>query len=393
MGKKKDNIVTEHIQGEDYDYAGLAESMGAEILGEMDSVRYWIDTGSLALNYVCSGKFFGGGIPSGKMLEIFGNSSSCKTLFGMNILYGVQKAGGLAIFLDAENTLSKEFAEKASHLDSHRVIVLKADSLEKAFAKIHTAIRRIQERYGNTKPTVIVYDSIAVSPSEREFAETTLDEDATAAQKKAAGVGADKPGERARICGKELRKLNPVLSATNTTVVFINQLREKIGVMFGDPRTVAGGGKGLEYYTSMRLETKAKTRLKDARDNVIGMCVSVNNVKNKCFRPFIQTRDMQLFFDQGINPLGGLLELLIKAGRITKEGAMYKVLDPWAGGKEVKFKASLERNDIPASALLEAPKLVDAESAEQISDYLKHFGSGQNTVEISSEDIMDETDG
>lgn len=376
MAKKKDSA--------DMDlFADLAKDIGGEVLGMTDAVKEWIDTGNLALNYLCSGRFVGGGIPSGKIVEVYGPSSSCKTLFATNILKGCQKMGGYALFLDAENSLSKDFAQKASHLETSKVLVLKAESLEKAFAKMIAAIRKIREKFGPDKPIVIVYDSIAASPSDREFAETDMSESELEKAE-------DMPGERAKTCSKELRKLTPLLDQHNCTVLFINQVRMKIGVMFGNPETTAGGGKALEYYTSLRLRTKAEKRLTDKLDNVIGMGVSVSNVKNKCFRPFINARNMQLLFDQGINPFGGLLELLVQTERITACGAgSYKVNEPYAGGQEIKFKSALERNDVPADVLLKCPAMVDATDASQVQEYIDIFGSAMRGM---SERVANEED-
>ena len=295
MAKKKKETTE---QGEEADFDFLAEEIGGSVLSKTESVRTWIDTGNLALNYLCSGKFVGGGIPAGKMIEIFGNSSSCKTLFALNILHGVQKAGGIAVFIDAEGTISKEFAEKAAHVDPNKVLVIppeKVPTLEKCFKVMHMVIKKTVAKYGTERPIVIIYDSIAASPSEREFANTEVEEGMSKEKIKALGGGVAKPGERARICSEELRTLNPLLDKNNCGIVFINQLRSKIGVMFGNPNTTGGGGRSLEYYTSLRLETRASKRIKDKLDNTIGMNVSVSNQKNKVFRPFINAKDMHLF--------------------------------------------------------------------------------------------------
>lgn len=382
MAKKKDSMDVDL-------FADLAKDIGGEILELTDSVKSWIDTGNLALNYLCSGRFVGGGIPSGKIIEVYGPSSSCKTLFATNILKGCQKMGGYALFLDAENSLSKEFAQKASHLETSKVLILKAETLQKAFAKMIAAIKKIREKFGPDKPIVIVYDSIAASPSDREMAETDMSESELEKTK-------DMPGERAKTCSKELRKLTPLLDEHNCTVLFINQVRMKIGVMFGNPETTAGGGKALEYYTSLRLRTKAEKRLTDKLDNVIGMGVSVSNVKNKCFKPFINARNMQLLFDQGINPFGGLLELLVQTERITPCGAgSYKVNEPYAAGQEIKFKSALERNDVPAEILLKCPAIVDATDASQVQEYIDIFGNamrGMSERVVNEENVKDSDD-
>lgn len=394
MAKKKKNDATDKFEEMDFD--SLADEIGGSVLSKTDSVKTWIDTGNLSLNYLCSGKFVGGGIPGGKMIEIFGNSSSCKTLFALNILQGVQKAGGIAVFIDAEGTISKEFAEKAAHVDTSKVLVIppeKVPTLEKCFKVMHTIIKKTVAKYGTTRPIVIIYDSIAASPSEREFANTEVEEGMSKEKIKSLGGGAAKPGERAKICSEELRTLNPLLEKNNCAVVFINQLRSKIGVMFGNPNTTGGGGRSLEYYTSLRLETRASKRIKDKLENVIGMNVSVSNQKNKVFRPFVNAKDMHLFFDKGINPFGGLLDLLIKQGRIVGAGGgNYKVQEPWANGKEIKFKSSLERNDVPAEALLACPELVDGTSPEQIQSYLDNFGAAIDAVsnDIGIEESLNE---
>jgi len=250
MATKKEKTVKN-----DDAFADLAACIGGEVLGETDSVRDWIDTGNLALNYLCSGRFVGGGIPSCKVVEIFGPSSSCKTLFATNILKGCQKKGGIALFLDAENTLNKDFAQKASHLEVAKVLVLKADSLERAFAKMMAAIKKIREKLGPDKPIVVVYDSIAASPSDREYAETEMTEEQQAKAK-------DMPGERAKTISKAMRQLTPLIESNNTTVLFINQVRQRVGIVFGSPE-VTTGGNALGFYTSLRLKTKAEKRFTD----------------------------------------------------------------------------------------------------------------------------------
>jgi recombination protein RecA len=390
MAKKK--TTTENNTEMDYDL--IANELGADVLGKSNSVKNWIDTGNLSLNFLCSGKFVGGGIPSGKMIEIFGNSSSCKTLFALNILSGVQKAGGFCAFLDAEGTLSKEFAEKAAHVDTNQILVVpptKVPTLERCFKEMHKIIRKVSDHYGCSKPIVIVYDSIAASPSEREYANTNVTEGMSKEKIKALGGGTARPGERARTSSEELRTLNPLLDQYNCSVVFINQLRQKIGVLYGPDKTTAGGGMALEYYTSLRLETRASKRLKDNLDNVIGMSVSVANQKNKCFRPFITAKDMQLYFDRGINPLGGLLDLLKKQRRIVSSSAgNYIVQEPWAGGAEIKFKSSQERNDVPPEVLLKCPALVDATDASQVQWYLDRFGMALETIDTDITEDIDE---
>jgi recombination protein RecA len=396
MAKKK--IVSEDIvSNKELDLSKLAGAIGGELLSRMDSVKIWIDTGNLSLNFACSGKFMGGGIPVGKLIEIWGNSSSCKTLFALNFIKGIQRLGGIAIFIDVENTINAAFAERAAHVDTNGVIVIpveKVDSLEKAFNQIHLVLREIEKTYGKERPIIIVYDSIAASASEREFAETTIDMFNTSKEKKKeAGAGADKPGEHARVIGKELRKLNPVLNRANASVVFINQIREKIGVLFGSPEKKATGGRSLEYYCSLSLKTKAYKKLKDDRDNTKGILVSVENTKNKCFRPFISApENAQLLFDAGINPLGGLLDCLYKQYRIDKadKKGYWVVRSEFTNGEEVTFQASMEKNIVPVEVLLKCPKLIDAESSDQVRNYLESFGVAMDEAEYEQAEVSGE---
>lgn len=406
MAKRKNNTdkteKNEGGSGGEFDLSKLAGAVGGEILSRMDTVKSWIDSGNLALNHSCSGKYMGGGIPVGKLVEIWGNSSSCKTLFALNFLRGVQRLGGIAVFVDVENTINATFAQRAAHVDTDGVIVIpveKVDSLEKAFNQIHVVLREIEKAFGTERPVVIIYDSIAASASEREFAETKIDMmKATKDAKKEAGAGADKPGEHAKIIGKELRKLNPVLNKQNASVCFINQVREKIGIMYGNNEKKASGGRSLEYYCSLSVHTKAFKRLKDDRDNVKGILVTADNSKNKCFRPFMKVENMQLLFDAGINPVGGLLNSLYQNYRIDKakndegknKAGYYTVRAEYTqDGAPVTFQASMEKNVVPVDVLLKCPKLVDAESTEQLKEYLSSFGLALDNIdELNESDIL-----
>ncbi len=398
MGKKDKTELTDF--NTDELFVTLSKGIGGELLEDRDKNAWpFVDTGILGLNYCLSGRFVGGGVPGGVCLEAFGGSSSGKSLLGTNLLRGCQTANGIAVMLDAERTISKDFAVKASHVDPKKFIVTETDTLEGAFNRIHKVIRMVRQdaKVPLERPLVIVYDSIAVSPSEREFAETELDlETVSKAAMKEAGAGADKPGERAKICSKELRKLPPILVENNATILFINQVRSKIGVMWGDPDTGAGGGRALEFYCSMRLKMSGSKHIKQkGSDKVIGINVNIKNVKNKCFRPFTELKSLRLFFDKGIDPFGGLLELLLQAERIeaVKPAGSYKIKEPWAGGQEIVFRSSKERNDIPADVLLKCPAVVDATCPSQVQYYCDMFGTALEAVEHdmgAEEDVNEE---
>jgi hypothetical protein len=213
-----------------------------------------------------------------------------------------------------------------------------------------------------------------VSPSADELAETTVDmERASDAEKKRAGVKGQQPGERARICSRELRKLMPVVAENDATVLFINQFRKQIGV-YGNPDIGAGGGEALKFYCHTRFAMKSRVQIKDENDKIVGVLANVMNTKSRNCDPFMTARDVNLMFRNGIDPFGGLLDLLIQDHRIEGEIGNYKVLEPWANGKEIKFKASKVKNVIPLEVLLECPSLVDAKDASEIEYYVNLYG-------------------
>jgi len=216
-------------------FSTLANETGGEVVGEGEKEsKYFIDTGNLAINYCCSGRFINGGVPGGRLTEIYGPSASSKSLLGTNLLFGCQKLGGVPILIDSENAINKDFIKKASHADLNKIVRYTPETLEKCFHVMYRAIEHIRsnKKYAD-KPIVIVYDSISVSPCSREFREVDLPEGYTKEQfKKIVGAN-EQPGERAKICSKELRKLNTVMEENNVSVVIMNQIREKIGIMYG----------------------------------------------------------------------------------------------------------------------------------------------------------------
>ena len=374
MARKKDD-------GDDI-FASLASSTGGEVVGESEKAsKYYIDTGNLAINYSCSGKFITGGVPGGRLTEIYGPSASSKSLLGTNLLHGCQKLGGIPILIDSENAINKEFINKASHADLNKIVRYTPETLEKCFHVMYLAIEHIRsnKKYAD-KPIVIVYDSISVSPCAREFRETELPEGFTKEQfKKIVGAN-EQPGERAKICSKELRKLNTVMEENNVSVVIMYQIRDKIGVLYGNPETTAGGGNALPFYASLRFRTQTQKKIEQkvpglAKKKTIGINIKIQNKKNRSVRPFIEVENIPLFFEAGINPIGGLLGALLDADRIMASGAgNFRVKPEYANGKDdVKFKSSMERNDVPVELLLQCPALIDAASAEEVDKYLEPF--------------------
>lgn len=383
-------------------FAQVAAQTGGEVVGETEkAANYYIDTGNLAINYCCSGRFINGGVPGGRLTEIYGPSASSKSLLGTNLLHGCQKLGGIPILIDSENAINKDFIKKASHADLNKIIRYTPETLEKCFSVMYRAIDlvRSNKKYAD-KPIVIVYDSISVSPCAREFRETDLPEDYTKEQFKKIVGGNEQPGERAKICSKELRKLNTVMEANNVSVVIMNQIRDKIGVMYGNPETTAGGGNALPFYASLRFRTQTQKKIEQkvkglAKKKSIGINIKITNKKNRSVRPFIEVENIPLYFEKGINPLGGLLGALLDADRLLASGAgNFKVKPEFANGNEdYKFKSSMERNDVPIQVLLDCPALIDAESAEQVSEYLEPFKEAIAATEDPDVEAFDAGEG
>lgn len=390
MAKK--NKDTE-VEIDDKFFKDLAKEVDGETLEDLATCPGFIDTGVLALNYCISGKFVGGGFPVGSLSEVMGPESVGKSLLGANFLKGVQKANGVACFHDAEHAISKDFAIKAARVNPKRLVVTKSDTLEGSFNRIHKTIRQVRDEAGIPLERFIgvVYDSIAVSSSEREFVETRFDMDEVSeAALKAAGGGAEKPGERARICGRELRKLMPIAKNTNSHVFFVNQYRKTIGGMSYDNNTTAGGGEALKYYCSTRIKMSASKVIKNEDGKVIGNNITFKCIKSRFTSPFKEARVVKLFYENGIDPFSGLLELLMLEGRLESPSAgNYVVRDKYSDGKKIKFKSSKERNDIPLDVLMECPLLVDAQSPKEIEYYVEMFGSA---MEMSHNENLKEED-
>lgn len=386
MAKKKTDLTEEDL------FAQIAKETGGDILSKLDSVKYFVDTGNFAINYICSGRFAKGGIPAGKITEIYGPSSSGKSLVASNVLYGCQKIGGWPIILDCENATNGEFMQKTSHLNLDRVLRYTPKTLEEAFLRIHTTVRKIREIKGPDVPIVVVYDSISVSPCEREFKETNLPQDYKPSDWKKIVGRQEQPGERAKVCNRELRKLQPMLEANNVTVMIINQTREKIGVLYGNPETTAGGGNALPFYASCRIRSATRKKIENKRlDTFAGVNMHMKNVKNRTFKPFVESEGVQLFFDTGINPVSGLLSCLLESERIVGSKGNFKVNRTFLpeGSADYSFKSSKERNDVPVQVLLDCPKLIDLTTTEEVNDYLHSFMDAINNS--NSDDFLEKS--
>lgn len=252
-----------------------------------------IPTGSLSLDLA-----LGGGIPKGRIIEIYGPESSGKTTLALHMVASAQKNGGLAAFIDAEHALDPEYAGKIGvKLDD--LLISQPDTGEQALDIVETLVR-------SNAVDVVIVDSVAALVPKAE-----IDGD----------MGDSHMGLQARLMSQALRKLTGVVHKSKTTVIFINQLRMKIGVMFGNPETTTGGN-ALKYYASVRLDIRRTEQIKDG-DLAIGNHVKVKVVKNKVAPPF-KLAEFDIMFNEGISLEGDVLDLAVKYDLVAKSGAWYQ---------------------------------------------------------------------
>ena len=277
-----------------------------------------ISTGALALDLALGV----GGVPRGRVVEIFGPESSGKTTLMLHVIANAQKAGGLAAFIDAEHALDPAYAKKLGvNLDD--LLVSQPDSGEEALTICETLAR-------SNALDVIVIDSVAALVPKAELE---------------GEMGMATMGMQARLMSQALRKLTAVLSKSKTTCIFTNQLRDKVGVMFGNPETTPGG-KALKFYASVRIDIRRKDAIKDAVGNTIGNHVKVKIVKNKVAPPFAEA-EFDIIFNQGINKEGSVLDVGVEDGIVEKKGAWLQFSGELIGqGKDAAQKTLAEKPDL-----------------------------------------------
>ena len=252
-----------------------------------------ISTGSVGLNLALGV----GGYPRGRVIEIYGPESSGKTTLAIHAMAEVQKQGGIAAIIDAEHAFDRFYAEKLG-VDTNNLLIAQPDCGEQALEIADQLIR-------SSAVDLIVVDSVAALTPKAEIE---------------GDMGDNKLGLQARLMSQALRKLTATINKTQTTCIFINQLREKIGVMFGNPETTTGGN-ALKFYSSVRLDIRKIGPIKEG-DNIIGNQVRVKVVKNKVAPPF-KKAEFDLMFNEGISKIGELVDLGVDNGILTKSGSFY----------------------------------------------------------------------
>jgi recombination protein RecA len=276
-----------------------------------------IPSGSISLDIA-----LGGGVPKGRIIEIYGPESSGKTTLALHVMAEAQKSGGTAAIIDAEHALDPEYARNIG-VDIDNLLVSQPDTGEQALEIVETLVR-------SNAVDVIVVDSVAALVPQAEID---------------GNMGEPQMGLQARLMSQALRKLAGIIHKSNTTVIFINQLRMKIGVMFGNPETTTGGN-ALKFYASVRLDVRKLATIDvGSGDNleVIGNRVRVKVVKNKVAPPF-RKAEFDIMYNKGISYVGDLLDLAVKFEIVRKAGAFYSFGDLKLGQGRESAKLFLEAN-------------------------------------------------
>lgn len=301
-----------------------------------------VPTGSISLDIALGVK----GVPRGRIIEIFGPEASGKTTLCQHVIAEVQKQGGIAAFIDAEHALDPDYARKIG-VDVDNLLISQPDTGEQALEILETLVR-------SNAVDVVVVDSVAALVPKAEIE---------------GDMGDSHMGLQARLMSQALRKLTGIVSKTNTVVIFINQIRQKIGVFFGNPETTTGGN-ALKFYCSVRIEIRRAAQIKQG-DKIIGNRVKIKVVKNKVAAPF-RTTQFDIMYNEGISTSGDLLDTGVQMKIIQKSGNSYSFGEEKLGVGREKVKQFLkERTDIMDAVtkkIWEAIERGEAPAEEQGTD-------------------------
>ena len=333
MAEKKDNNVNkEKLKALQLTMDKIDKTYGKGTIMKMDDATVEdipvIPSGSIALNMALGV----GGFPRGRIIEIYGPESSGKTTLAIHAIAEAQKAGGIAAFIDAEHAFDRFYAEKLG-VDLENLLISQPDNGEQALEIADQLIR-------SSAIDIIVIDSVAALTPKAEIE---------------GDMGDSRMGLQARLMSQALRKLTSTINKTNTTCVFINQLREKIGVMFGNPETTTGGN-ALKFYSSVRLDIRRVTQIKDG-ENVVGSHTRVKVVKNKVAPPF-KKAEFEIRYGEGISRVGEILDMSVEMNIVKKSGSWFSYGETKLGQGREAVKEVIKDNPELAEELEQ--KIMDA---------------------------------